>query len=79
MIAVLPGTPSKTPSKTPGPTKTNPVLGPDDFKDKFIKSRETRLVTSVLATQVVNPLEESDKYFSCPCVDQLVCTDLIAW
>ena len=36
-------------------------------------------MTSVLATQVINPLEEFDQYFSQPCVDRSVCTDLIAW
>ena len=74
MIAVPPA-----PSETTGPTKTNPVVGPDEFMDQFKNNRETTLVTSVLATQVINPLEESDQYFSQPCVDWSVCTDLIAW
>jgi len=71
MISVPPA-----PSKTPGPTKTNPVVGPDKFMDHFIKNWETTLVTS--ATQVINPLEESDQYFSQPCVDQSVCHYLFA-
>ena len=74
MIAAPPA-----PSKTLCPTKTNPVVGPDEFMDQFIKNWETTLVTSVSATQVINPLEESDQYFSQLCVDQSVCTDLIAW
>ena len=45
MIAVPPA-----PSETPGPTKTNLVVGPDDFMDEFIKNWETRLVTSVSET-----------------------------
>ena len=64
MIAVPPA-----PSETPGPTKTYPVVGLDEFMDQFIKNWENMLVTSVLATQVINPLEESDQYFSQPCVD----------
>ena len=30
-------------------------------------------------TQVIDPLEEFDQYFSHPCVDKSVCPDLIAW
>jgi len=75
MIAV----PPTAPSETPGPPKKKLVMGPDNFMDQFIKKREPTLVTSVSATQVINPLEEFDQYFSWPCVDQAVCTDLIAW
>ena len=65
MIAV----PPTAPSETPGPPKKKLVMGPDNFMDQFIKKREPTLVTSVSATQVINPLEEFDQYFSWPCVD----------
>ena len=61
--------PPAAPSKTPGPSKSNPVVGPDNFMDQFIKKWETMLVKSVSETQVINQLEEFDQYFSWLCVD----------
>ena len=64
-------------SKAPGPTKNDLIPGPDDFMDQFIKKRAIPSMSA--ATQVIDPLEEFDRYFSRPCVDRSVCTDLVVW
>ena len=64
-------------SKAPGPTKNDLIPGPDDFMDQFIKKRAIPSMSA--ATQVIDPLEEFDQYFSRPCVDRSVCTDLVVW
>jgi hypothetical protein len=52
----------------------------DDFMDRFIQERESTSVKLIsTAAQVVDPLEEFDRYFSRPCVDRTVCVDLVAW
>jgi len=65
-------------SKAPGPAKKDHIPRPDDFMDQFIKKWEA-IPSMSAVTQVIDPLEEFDRYFSCLCVDRSVCTDLVAW